>query len=195
MESDLVVPEGSLDVSRVEGAMVLSPPLQASPVIATPNLAARQGPSTQSRRTTQGGSGFRLPGPERVGSDQEERLISLSQLNPHISCSICKGYLIDAATITECVHTFCKSCIVKHFEHSNRCPKCNLIVHEAKPLKNLRMDPQLQNIVYKLVAGLEEKEKKQRREFNKEHCLGPPEPAAVPQPGHSSEKNTKEVVE
>lgn len=130
-----------------------------------------------------------------VESDQEERLIPLSQMIPYISCFICKGYLIDAATITECLHTFCKSCIVKHFEHSNRCPKCNIIVHQAKPHKNLRMDPQLQSIVYKLVAGLEENEKKQRREFNKEHCLGPPEPAAVPQPGHSSEENTKEVVE
>lgn len=194
MESDLVGPEGSQDVSRVEGTEVLSPPLQASPVIATANLAARQGRSTQSRRA-QGGSGFRLPGPERVESNQEERLIPLSQMIPYISCFICKGYLIDAATITECLHTFCKSCIVKHFEHSNRCPKCNLIVHQAKPHKNLRMDPQLQSIVYKLVAGLEENEKKQRREFNKEHCLGPPEPAAVPQPGHSSEENTKEVVE
>lgn len=33
--------------------------------------------------------------------------IKLSKLNPHISCKICKGYLIDATTVTECLHT-CK---------------------------------------------------------------------------------------
>ncbi|XP_052026418.1 polycomb group RING finger protein 6-like [Apodemus sylvaticus] len=130
-----------------------------------------------------------------VEAEQEEHLLPLSEMIPYISCSICKGYLIDAATITECLHTFCKSCIVKHFEHSNRCPKCNIIVHEAKPHINLRMDPQLQNIVYKLVAGLEEKEIKQRREFYKENCLGTPNPTAVPQPCPSDEENTKEVVE
>nr|XP_034342216.1 polycomb group RING finger protein 6-like [Arvicanthis niloticus] len=192
---DLVVPEDSLEVSTVDGAKALLSPLQASPVIATAHLAARQGGSTQSKRRTQGSSGFRLPHLEGKGSDQEKTVVPLSQLTPYISCSVCKGYLIDAATITECLHTFCKSCIVKHFEQSNRCPKCDIVVHEAKPHKNLRMDPQLQNIVYKLVPGLEEKEKKQRSEFYKENCLGPPKPAAVPQPRPSSEKNTKEVLE
>ena len=37
-----------------------------------------------------------------------ERKIKLKSLNPHISCKICKGYLIDATTVTECLHT-CKS--------------------------------------------------------------------------------------
>lgn len=141
------------------------------------------------------GSEFRHPNPEREGSDEEKHSVPLSQLAPFISCSICKGYLIDATAITDCLHTFCKSCIVKHFEHSNRCPKCNIIVHHAKPHNNLRMDPQLQNIVYKLVEGLEEKETKQRRGFYKENRGQTPKPAAVPQPGPSSEENTKEVVD
>lgn len=68
-------------------------------------------------------------------------------------------------------------------------------MHDAKPHNNLRMDPQLQNIVYKLVEGLEEKETKQRREFYKENRGQTPKPAAVPQPGPSSEENTKEVVD
>lgn len=41
-----------------------------------------------------------------------QRLINLSELTPYILCSICKGYLIDATTITECLHT-CK-CIVHY---------------------------------------------------------------------------------
>lgn len=36
-----------------------------------------------------------------------QRMINLSELTPYILCSICKGYFIDATTITECLHT-CK---------------------------------------------------------------------------------------
>lgn len=36
-----------------------------------------------------------------------ERKIKLKSLNPHITCKICNGYLIDATTVTECLHT-CK---------------------------------------------------------------------------------------
>ncbi|CAH6784451.1 polycomb group RING finger protein 6 [Phodopus roborovskii] len=191
MESDLVVPKGSLEDARVERARALSPPLQTSPqVIATAHSAARQGRSAQSKTGTLGRSGSRLLHLGWERANQEEHLVPLSQLTPYISCYICKGYLIDAATITECLHSFCKSCIIKHFEHSNKCPKCNIVVHEAKPHNNLRLDPHLQSIVYKLVAGLEEKEKKQRHEFSKENCPETSKPATGP-----SEGNIMEFVE
>lgn len=54
--------------------------------------------------------------PEFVGRQQRfwpqlvglmERKIKLKTLNPHISCKICRGYLIDATTVIECLHT-CK---------------------------------------------------------------------------------------
>ncbi|KAM4703389.1 polycomb group RING finger protein 6 [Rhinophrynus dorsalis] len=110
-----------------------------------------------------------------------ERTIKLADLNPYILCSICKGYLIDATTITECLHTFCKSCIVKHFYYTNRCPKCNIVVHQTQPLYNIRLDRQLQDVVFKLVVDLEEREKKQMCEFYKERGLEIPKPT-VPQP-------------
>ncbi|KAK3698103.1 hypothetical protein QZH41_017523 [Actinostola sp. cb2023] len=44
-----------------------------------------------------------------------ERNISLSQLNEHITCRLCKGYLIDATTIVECLHT-CEIQRQKEFE-------------------------------------------------------------------------------
>lgn len=34
-----------------------------------------------------------------------ERIIKIKTLNPHITCTICRGYLIDATTVTECLHT------------------------------------------------------------------------------------------
>ncbi len=36
-----------------------------------------------------------------------ENRVQLSDVNAYISCVLCKGYLIDATTITECLHT-CK---------------------------------------------------------------------------------------
>lgn len=83
-------------------------------------------------------------------------MTKLIDLNDYITCKICKGYLIDAVTVSECLHSFCKTCLVLHFtdKHSKACPKCDLIVHKAKPLLNIRPDPMLQDIVYKLVPGL-----------------------------------------
>ncbi|XP_021101228.1 polycomb group RING finger protein 6 isoform X2 [Heterocephalus glaber] len=140
---------------------------------------------------------LRLEGgrPDSEDEDEdEERLINLTELTPYILCSICKGYLIDATTITECLHTFCKSCIVRHFYYSNRCPKCNIVVHQTQPLYNIRLDRQLQDIVYKLVINLEEREKKQMHDFYKERGLEVPKPA-VPQTAPSNKGRTKKVLE
>ncbi|XP_067393237.1 polycomb group RING finger protein 6 isoform X3 [Emydura macquarii macquarii] len=144
----------------------------------------------------EGGPGNRF-GEEEEGeldSDAErERVINLSELTPYILCSICKGYFIDATTITECLHTFCKSCIVRHFYYSNRCPKCNIVVHQTQPLYNIRLDRQLQDIVYKLVVNLEEREKKQMHDFYKERGLEVPKPA-VPQPVPVSRGRPRKVL-
>ncbi|KAG6926557.1 polycomb group ring finger 6, partial [Chelydra serpentina] len=129
-----------------------------------------------------------------LDSDAErERTINLSELTPYIVCSICNGYFIDATTITECLHTFCKSCIVRHFYYSNRCPKCNIVVHQTQPLYNIRLDRQLQDIVYKVVVNLEEKEKKQMHDFYKERGLEVPKPT-VPQPVPVSRGRPRKVL-
>jgi hypothetical protein len=39
---------------------------------------------------------------------EKEGRVRLSDVNAYISCVLCKGYLIDATTVTECLHT-CKS--------------------------------------------------------------------------------------
>uniref|UniRef100_A0A8C2NUK1 RING-type domain-containing protein n=1 Tax=Capra hircus TaxID=9925 RepID=A0A8C2NUK1_CAPHI len=44
------------------------------------------------------------------------RKIKLWDINAHITCRLCGGYLIDATTVTECLHTFCRSCLVKYLE-------------------------------------------------------------------------------
>ncbi|XP_044071355.1 polycomb group RING finger protein 6 isoform X2 [Siniperca chuatsi] len=114
---------------------------------------------------------------------EDEPKLPLNQFYPYIRCALCCGFLIDATTITECLHTFCKSCIVKHFFYSNRCPTCSIVVHQTQPLYNIRPDRQLQDIVYKMVPFLEEFEREQMSNFYKERGLDVPKPVVVSPPG------------
>uniref|UniRef100_A0A6I8NWI0 HECT-type E3 ubiquitin transferase n=1 Tax=Ornithorhynchus anatinus TaxID=9258 RepID=A0A6I8NWI0_ORNAN len=93
----------------------------------------------------------------------------VKDFNPHITCYLCKGYLIKPTTVTECLHTFCKTCIVQHFEDSNDCPRCGNQVHETNPLEMLRLDNTLEEIIFKLVPGLREQELQRETEFWKKN--------------------------
>ncbi|XP_067107927.1 polycomb complex protein BMI-1-A isoform X1 [Osmerus mordax] len=95
--------------------------------------------------------------------------IKITELNPHLMCVLCGGYFIDATTIIECLHSFCKMCIVRYLETSKYCPICDVQVHKTKPLLHIRSDKTLQDIVYKLVPGLFKNEMKRRRDFYAEH--------------------------
>lgn len=111
-------------------------------------------------------------------SDSDEETLPLNQFYPYIRCGLCCGFLIDATTITECLHTFCKSCIVKHFFYSNRCPTCSIVVHQTQPHYNIRPDRQLQDIVYKMVPSLEEAEREQMSRFYRDRGLEVPKPVS-----------------
>ncbi|XP_056617486.1 polycomb group RING finger protein 6 isoform X1 [Triplophysa dalaica] len=112
--------------------------------------------------------------------DDDERPLPLREFYPYIRCALCNGYFIDATTITECLHTFCKSCIVKHFFYSNRCPNCAIVVHQTQPLYNIRPDRQLQDIVFKMVPYLEGDERSRICEFYKKRGLEVPKAVAAP---------------
>lgn len=82
-----------------------------------------------------------------------------------LSCFLCKGYLIDATTIDECMDSFCKSCIITYLRNHNNCPKCGISIHRTNPLNAIHSDKVLQDIVYKIVPGLYDDEMKRRRDF------------------------------
>lgn len=98
-----------------------------------------------------------------------EKIVKLNEFNEFIVCSVCSGYLIDASTVTECLHTFCRSCIVKHLEDNTHCPKCNKVIHHSHPLNYLRLDRTMQDVVYKLVPGLQDREKKREIKFKRKN--------------------------
>ncbi|CAH1986413.1 unnamed protein product [Acanthoscelides obtectus] len=100
---------------------------------------------------------------------QGSKKIPLTNLNPYITCKLCNGYFVDATTIIECLHSFCRSCIVKYLEKNRYCPVCDVLVHKTKPLLNIRPDKTIQDMVYKLVPRLYQNEMRRRREFYNSH--------------------------
>ena len=123
--------------------------------------------------------------------DPMERRCPLRSLNEMITCKICQGYLVDATTVTECLHTFCKSCIVKHLEDSNVCPECEAMIHQSHPLDYIAFDRTMQDLVYKIVPDLEAGEYKRERKFYAERGLPCPKDQALEQ--ESEEKRAAEA--
>ena len=98
--------------------------------------------------------------------------LNLDLVNEHITCRLCAGYLIDAWTINECLHSFCRACIFSYFndnDDNTTCPVCSAVPHPANPLLGVTKDCWLQQIVYKLVPSLFKREMCQRRIFYDSH--------------------------
>ncbi|CAF0915866.1 unnamed protein product [Brachionus calyciflorus] len=95
----------------------------------------------------------------------------ITDVNSFITCVLCKGYLIDATTITECLHTFCKKCIVEYLEENTNCPICDTLLHQSHPLLYIAHDRTLQSIVYKLVPNLERNELERQLKYYDENHL------------------------
>jgi len=92
-------------------------------------------------------------------------------LVPFLSCNICKGLLVSATTITNCLHSFCKSCLVKKMLNKERalyhCPTCGSSIGG---FKGIREDCHLQQIVNKVVPNLENLEAERRKVFYEGSC-------------------------
>ncbi|VDD93818.1 unnamed protein product [Enterobius vermicularis] len=118
-----------------------------------------------SKRFAQSNEDSKIPAKKAVQVPDEYKIV-LKVLNPHITCPICKGYFVEAITITECLHTFCKSCLLKHFENEdNCCPKCSGLIHQSHPSHYVSFDRTMQELVYKLVPGLQAAEEERRNAY------------------------------
>ena len=70
-------------------------------------------------------------------------------VNEHLVCTLCMGYFNDACTIIECLHTFCRACIMRHFKEYSICPQCENDCG-PNPRDIVRTDRTLQSIVDKI---------------------------------------------
>jgi len=115
-------------------------------------------PTTQTEKE---GSNFAV---KNVASSKSKLL----ELYPFLTCKICQGFLISATTITSCLHSFCKSCLVKLMLSKERalhhCPTCAAFIGG---LNGIREDCQMQSIVNQLVPNLEKLESERRKAFSR----------------------------
>lgn len=77
--------------------------------------------------------------------------INKTELINLLKCSICKGIFRTPTTINECMHTFCRSCIYKHFYPvgagtKDYCPACGVKLG-GRPIDTLIFDNSLALLV------------------------------------------------
>ncbi|KAB1218070.1 E3 ubiquitin protein ligase DRIP2 [Morella rubra] len=100
-----------------------------------------------------------------------------------MTCSLCNKLYKDAATISECLHTFCRKCITEKItdEHLKRCPVCKAELGCA-PLEKLRVDNNVQDLRAKIFHSVGKKAK------------APELVLSVPQPGKRREKSLSSLA-
>jgi len=122
-------------------------------------------------------------------------------MNAHLVCRLCDGYFRDAHTITECLHTFCKGCLLAYLaEKNSTCPRCNVPLG-PHPMNVILHDRTLQTLVDKIfpVACLPASSQKAAAKGEEQKRLsnlsgGDPETATQPQqpPGGASDNNNND---
>lgn len=85
-------------------------------------------------------------------------------VNEFLVCTLCMGYFREATTTSECLHTFCKSCIYKYFQSSSICPRCETNLG-PNPMERIRFDRTLTEIVNKLFPQVIAKDLEREKEF------------------------------
>jgi len=97
---------------------------------------------------------------------KEERVkVRLAPISHLLACHLCQGYLVNATAITECLHVFCRSCLIRHLQSCQECPVCGekvMVMAEGA----LRYDRTLQDLVHLLVPRVLQTELKREHEFN-----------------------------
>uniref|UniRef100_A0A7E4W7W1 RING-type domain-containing protein n=1 Tax=Panagrellus redivivus TaxID=6233 RepID=A0A7E4W7W1_PANRE len=81
----------------------------------------------------------------------------------NITCPLCHGYLIDAVTLQECTHFFCRRCFLLHLQREKTCPQCAIKLTDLKTA--FFRDDVLQNLIYKLTPATYWREVELRADF------------------------------
>jgi len=99
------------------------------------------------------------------------------EVNRLFSCHLCAGYLIDAHMVVECMHSFCKSCIVQNVNYQLTkkkvvtCPVCDVQLHPTDPYSCIRSDQTLQDLAFMIVPRLFHKECEKRKDYCKKNNI------------------------
>ncbi|KAJ4753483.1 Polycomb group RING finger protein 1 [Rhynchospora pubera] len=99
-----------------------------------------------------------------------------------MTCPLCHKLLRDATTVSECLHTFCRKCILDKIteEEVDSCPICHIDLG-CIPAEKLRPDHNLQDIRNKVFPL-------------KRRNSGTPEPPSLPLPARRKERSLSSLV-
>lgn len=129
------------------------------------------------------------------GEDEEEYLAPVmdgrnitfqtSLVNRFLSCPLCHGYLREPYTITECIHSFCKVCILSHYSStassSHSCPVCGEHLG-PNPHDRTLPDRQLASLIAKIFPEMVAEDAKAEEEFYRARGLKRPGSELPPAP-------------
>uniref|UniRef100_A0A182WC87 RING-type domain-containing protein n=1 Tax=Anopheles minimus TaxID=112268 RepID=A0A182WC87_9DIPT len=162
----------------VEGGTTIRPNLKDSrtSLVPTPDAGSTGRSSTRSPSSSAYAStspalpmaGMMMHEPERIrmrGSAAGNNRRRVKDFNDSITCTLCNGYLVEATSVNDCLHAFCRSCIVKYLECNKYCPRCKSYNSKPITVANLRPDRTLRALVYKLVPGLHKSENQRIVQF------------------------------
>eukprot|EP00475_Leptophrys_vorax_P017469 TRINITY_DN24126_c0_g1_i5.p1 TRINITY_DN24126_c0_g1~~TRINITY_DN24126_c0_g1_i5.p1 ORF type:complete len:417 (+),score=116.77 TRINITY_DN24126_c0_g1_i5:62-1312(+) len=51
-------------------------------------------------------------------NDEPVRIFDLEAIRSYVTCALCHQYLQDCNSISECLHSFCRGCLIKHFGYT-----------------------------------------------------------------------------
>ena len=88
-----------------------------------------------------------------MGENWQDVPVTIRELNQFLVCPLCKGYFREPYTVTECLHTFCKSCLFKELHKNLRlvpplkeCPECGEDLGRY-PFNSVLYDGKLQTVM------------------------------------------------
>mmetsp|Transcript_15378 Transcript_15378/g.60114 ORF Transcript_15378/g.60114 Transcript_15378/m.60114 type:complete len:239 (+) Transcript_15378:131-847(+) len=103
-----------------------------------------------------------------------------------VTCFICKGYFRDPVTVRECLHSFCKHCMVKYIAYNSSnhpgCPNCEVSLG-SRPFESYNEDRMLHELLLKVFPEVYERDAKQMAEFYEARGIQPQGKAAPAQVG------------
>ncbi|KJE97787.1 hypothetical protein CAOG_07886 [Capsaspora owczarzaki ATCC 30864] len=125
--------------------------------------------------------------------------VRLRTLTPWLVCRICLGYCVTPTVIVECMHPFCKSCIVKHIRTTRwnatrkklpniqvLCPECDHPLYD-NPYHSLKQDRLLADILQLLLPDVVREELARHQQFlDTLYAPQTPHAACTPHTSHNS---------
>jgi hypothetical protein len=110
--------------------------------------------------------------------------LQVRNVNNLLRCRLCDGYFREPYTIIECLHTFCKVCIMQYVadRENVRCPNCGIDLG-TDAMKIIRADHVLENIVNKIYEAVTQQDSK---EASKPAAESPAKKAKVDEQGKSA---------